>query len=62
MAGYKGDFETVIRLLNEVLASEIVSVLRYKRHHCMANHIHSQNVAEEFLEYASEAPATPRTI
>lgn len=52
--GYKGDRETVIRLLNEALATELVCVLRYKRHHYMAKGIHSQSVAAEFLEHATE--------
>lgn len=52
--GYKGDLQTVIRLLNEALATELVCVLRYKRHHFMAKGIHSQSVAEEFLEHAKE--------
>jgi bacterioferritin len=51
---YKGDRKTVLRLLNEALATEIVCVLRYKRHHYMAKGIHSQAVAEEFLEHANE--------
>ena len=41
-------------MLNEALATEIVCVLRYKRHHYMAKGIHSQAVAEEFLEHAAE--------
>jgi len=52
--GYRGDRETVIRLLNEALATEIVCVLRYKRHFYMASGIHSQAVAAEFQEHASE--------
>jgi bacterioferritin len=52
--GYKGDRKTVLRVLNEALATEIVCVLRYKRHHYMARGIHSQAVAEEFLEHAAE--------
>jgi bacterioferritin len=51
---YKGDRKTVLRILNEALATEIVCVLRYKRHHYMAKGIHSQAVAEEFLEHAAE--------
>ena len=51
---YKGDLKTVLRVLNEALATESVCVLRYKRHHCMAKGIHSHAVAEEFLEHASE--------
>jgi len=53
-AAYRGDRETVLRLLNEALATELVCVLRYKRHYYMASGIHAQAVAEEFLEHASE--------
>ena len=52
--GYKADLETVIRLLNEALATEIVCVLRYKRHYYMATGIHAQAVAAEFLEHAND--------
>src|SRR3954471_17834392 len=52
--GYRADRETVIRLLNEALATEIVCTLRYKRHYFMAQGIHSQAVAAEFLEHANE--------
>jgi bacterioferritin len=51
---YKADRETVIRVLNEALATELVCVLRYKLHYFMAQGIHSQAVAAEFLEHASE--------
>lgn len=51
---YKGDIQTVLRVLNEALATEPVCVLRYKRHHYMAKGIHSQVVAAEFLEHANE--------
>jgi bacterioferritin len=51
---YKGDREKVVRILNQALATEIVCVLRYKRHHYMAKGIHSQAVADEFLEHANE--------
>ncbi|MEO8594478.1 MAG: ferritin-like domain-containing protein [Candidatus Solibacter sp.] len=53
-SGYKADRETVLRILNEVLATELVCVLRYKRHYYMASGIHAQGVAEEFLEHAKE--------
>jgi len=53
-SAYTADRDTVIRILNEVLATEIVCVLRYKRHYFMATGIHSQAVAEEFLEHAKE--------
>ena len=52
--GYRGDRETVIKLLNEALATEIVCVLRYKRHYYMASGIHAKSVAAEFLEHANE--------
>jgi bacterioferritin len=52
--GYKADRQTVLRVLNEALATELVCVLRYKRHHYMARGIHSQSVADEFLEHATE--------
>jgi bacterioferritin len=52
--GYKADRETVIKLLNEALATEIVCVLRYKRHYFMASGIHAEGVAAEFLQHANE--------
>src|SRR5687767_5189912 len=52
--GYTADLDTVIRILNEALATEIVCVLRYKRHYYMATGIHAQAVAAEFLEHANE--------
>jgi len=55
--GYRGDRETVIRILNEALATEIVCVLRYKRHHFMASGINAQSVAAEFLQHATEEQA-----
>lgn len=51
---YKADREQVIRILNEALATEIVCVLRYKRHYYMATGIHAQAVADEFLAHANE--------
>jgi bacterioferritin len=51
---YKADRETVLRVLNEALATELVCVLRYKRHYYMASGIHAQAVREEFLEHANE--------
>jgi bacterioferritin len=51
---YRADRETVIRVLNEALATEIVCVLRYKRHYYAATGIHAQAVAEEFLEHSKE--------
>lgn len=53
-AGYKADRDTVIKLLNEALATEIVCVLRYKRHYFMASGINADSVAQEFLQHANE--------
>ncbi len=52
--GYKADREVVIKVLNESLATEIVCVLRYKRHYFMASGINSKSVAQEFLQHANE--------
>lgn len=52
--GYKADRDTVVRLLNEALATEIVCVLRYKHHYYMATGLNSQSVRDEFLEHAAE--------
>lgn len=52
--GYKADQETVVRLLNEALATELVCVLRYKRHYFVATGIHAQAISAEFLEHANE--------
>jgi bacterioferritin len=52
--GYQADREKVVAVLNEALATEIVCVLRYKRHYFMANGIHANAVAQEFLEHAND--------
>ena len=53
-SGYRADRNTVIKVLNEALATEIVCVLRYKRHYFMAAGIHAEPVAQEFLQHANE--------
>ena len=53
-AGYSADRPAVLKMLNESLATELVCVLRYRRHHFMARGIHSQAVAAEFLAHANE--------
>jgi len=53
-SGYAADREAVIKMLNEALATEIVCVLRYKRHYFMAAGIHAAPVAAEFLQHANE--------
>jgi bacterioferritin len=51
---YKADRGRVIEVLNEALATELVCVLRYKRHYYMAKGINSDAVKAEFLEHAGE--------
>jgi bacterioferritin len=53
-AGYQANREMIIKLLNEALATEIVCVLRYRRHHFMASGLNAQSVAQEFLQHATE--------
>ncbi|MDY7574941.1 ferritin-like domain-containing protein [Actimicrobium sp. CCI2.3] len=52
--GYQGDRQAVLAMLNGALATELVCVLRYKRHHFMAAGIHATAVAAEFLVHAEE--------
>jgi bacterioferritin len=54
---YGGDVETACRVLNAALATEIVCVLRYKRHYFTAKGIHAGPVKSEFLEHAAEEQA-----
>ena len=56
-AGYRAHRATVIKILNEALATEIVCVLRYRRHHFMASGLNAQSVAAEFLQHANEEQA-----
>ena len=53
-AGYSAERDTVIKLLNDALATEIVCVLRYRRHYFMAKGPNSKSVAEEFLAHSNE--------
>ena len=52
--GYKADVQQVLKVLNDVLATELVCVLRYKRHYYMAQGISSDSVKTEFLQHATE--------
>jgi|SRR5438105_4635296 len=52
--GYGADRDTVLKMLNDALATEIVCVLRYKRHYFMAQGLSSESVKEEFKEHAAE--------
>ncbi|MYZ43753.1 ferritin-like domain-containing protein [Schauerella aestuarii] len=60
--GYRGDRETVLKLLNEALATELVCVLRYKRHYFMATGLNAEPVAAEFLEHANEEQGHADTL
>jgi bacterioferritin len=53
-SAYGADRPRVISVLNEALATELVCVLRYKRHYYMAEGINSAPVAAEFLQHATE--------
>lgn len=55
--GYKADRNAIISLLNDALATELICVLRYRRHHFMAKGIDAQLIADEFLEHANEEQA-----
>jgi bacterioferritin len=52
---YKADRAEVVRILNEILATELICVLRYKSHYYLASGIHSDAVKREFLQHAREA-------
>jgi bacterioferritin len=52
--GYSADRSAVLKMLNEALATEIVCVLRYRRHHFMAKGIDSKSIADEFLLHSTE--------
>jgi len=54
---YGADRDTVVNVLNQALATELVCVLRYKRHYFMAQGIESEAVKTEFLEHANEEQA-----
>jgi bacterioferritin len=51
---YRGDRATVLKVLNEALATEIVCVLRYKRHYFMATGVAATAAAAEFAEHAAD--------
>ncbi len=51
---YRDDRQRVCEILNEALATELVCVLRYRRHHFMAKGVLAQPIKAEFLEHAEE--------
>lgn len=53
-SGYSADRKAVLKMLNDALATEIVCVLRYRRHHFMAKGIESKSIADEFMLHSNE--------
>lgn len=51
---YRGDVKQAVNVLNQALATELVCVLRYKRHYYMSRGIYKDAVADEFLQHATE--------
>jgi bacterioferritin len=51
---YRGDVDQAVDVLNQALATEVVCVLRYKRHYYMSRGIYKDAVAQEFLEHAND--------
>jgi bacterioferritin len=61
-SSYGADRETVLKLLNGALATELVCTLRYKRRYFMAKGIDSEAVAQEFAEHATEEQGHADTL
>jgi len=53
-SSYKANRGVVVKILNEALATELVCVLRYKRHFFMAQGIDATNATQEFAEHAKD--------
>ncbi|WP_317202923.1 bacterioferritin [Janthinobacterium sp.] len=53
-AGYKGQREAVITMLNGALATELVCILRYKRHYYTVSGLQNGPIKAEFLEHATQ--------
>jgi len=52
--GYQADRKLVVELLNGALATELVCVLRYKRHYYTATGLQNGPIKAEFLQHAQE--------
>ncbi|MFW0778366.1 MAG: ferritin-like domain-containing protein [Rickettsiales bacterium] len=52
--GYNIDTDSVISMLNDALATEIICTLRYRQHHAMCEGQNTQHIADEFLEHAEQ--------
>lgn len=53
-SGYKGNREEIIQMLNDALATELVCVMRYKRHYFTATGLNNEPIKAEFLEHATQ--------
>jgi bacterioferritin len=53
--GYQADRQAVIDMLNDALATELVCVLRYKRHYYTVSGRDNGPIKAEFLEHAHQA-------
>ena len=53
-ASYPLDKAAIVKLLNDALATELVCVLRYRRHYYVARGVRAKTVATEFLEHSNE--------
>lgn len=60
--GYQGNREEIISLLNGALATELVCVLRYKRHYFMTTGLENAPAKAEFLEHSLEEDAHANLI
>jgi bacterioferritin len=52
--GYQADREAVIAMLNDALATELLCILRYKRHYYTVTGPNSAQMRAEFLEHAQQ--------
>jgi bacterioferritin len=53
-SSYEGDLKQTLKILNEVLATELVCTLRYRNHYFMAEGFQAKAISEEFLEHSNE--------
>ncbi|CAN5833885.1 ferritin-like domain-containing protein [soil metagenome] len=53
-AGYQANRKDIIEMLNGALATELVCVLRYKRHYYTASGLQNGPIKAEFLQHAVE--------
>ncbi len=61
-ATYQGDVKTTIEILQSVLATEIVCVLRYTQHAVVATGLASEGVKAEFAQHAKEEQEHVMTV